>query len=87
MLALEFILNALLSLISNIINRICPEYSNRYVCANIVHPDQTPQNASDQGLHCLLLIPQILDTSIGIKMGLFIGLLPFQHLSESRYFV
>ena len=32
--------------------------------ANCVDPDQMPQNvASDQGLHCLPLIHQILDTS------------------------
>ena len=37
-----------------------------------VDPDQMPQNvASDQGLYCLPLIQQLLDTSTGSKNDLF----------------
>ena len=40
-----------------------PKYSNRLAFANSADLDQTSQSvASDQGLHCLPLIYQILDT-------------------------
>ena len=40
---------------------------------NSVDPDQAPQNAaSDQGLHCFSLIHQILDTSTGSQICIFI---------------
>ena len=36
---------------------------------NSVDPDEMPQNAaSHQGLHCLLLIQQFLDTTSGSKL-------------------
>ena len=36
---------------------------------NSVDPDQPPQNAAaDQGLHCLSLIQQFLDTSTSCEM-------------------
>ena len=42
------------------------KYLDKQVWANSVNPDQMPQNvASDQGLHCLPLVQQILDTSKG----------------------
>ena len=38
----------------------------------VIAPDQMPQNAgSDQGLHCLTLVQQFLDTSAGSKTDLF----------------
>ena len=37
-----------------------------------VDPDHTPQNAvSDQGLHCLSPVKQMLDTPIDIRIDLF----------------
>ena len=48
---------------------IFPQYSNPGLWANCVDPDQTPQNAaSDQGLHCLPIIKQFLDSSTVCKM-------------------
>ena len=48
------------------INRI---YSDRQAFANSVDPDETSQNAaSHQGLHCLSLIYQFLDTTSGSKL-------------------
>ena len=39
------------------LKRIYSKYWKKQVWANNVDPDQTPRNAaSDQGLHCLLLI-------------------------------
>ena len=47
-------------------------YSDRQASANTVDPDETPQNAaSHQGLHCLPLIQQVLDTTSGSKLYLF----------------
>ena len=44
-------------------------YSDRQAWANSVDPDETPQNeASHLGLHCLLFIQQILDTTSGSKL-------------------
>ena len=41
-------------------------YSDRQVWANSIDPDQMLQNAaSDQGLHCLSLIQQFLNTLTG----------------------
>ena len=46
-------------------------YLGRRAQANSVDPDEMPQNvASHQGLHCLPLIQQFLDTS-GSKLYLF----------------
>ena len=43
-------------------------YLNRQAWANSVDPDEMPQNApSHQGLHCLPLIQQFLDTTLGSK--------------------
>ena len=43
-----------------------------FAWANSVELDETPQNAaSHQGLHCLPLIQQILDTTSGSKLYLF----------------
>ena len=56
------------------IYHIYSKYSNRWVWANSVDPDQTPQNAaSDQGLHCLSPIRQSLslDSSTGNKLDSF----------------
>ena len=48
-------------------------YSDRQALANSVDPDEMPQNeASHQDLHCLLLIQQLLDTTSGSKLYLFI---------------
>ena len=45
---------------------------DRYSGANSVDPDETPQNeASHQGLHCLSLIQQFLDTTSGSILYLF----------------
>ena len=47
-------------------------YTDSKTRANSVDTDQTPQNAaSDLCTHCLLLIQQFLDTSIGGEMGMF----------------
>ena len=47
-------------------------YSDRQVWAKSVDPDETLQNAtSHQGLHCLPLIQQSLDTTQGSKLYLF----------------
>ena len=47
-------------------------YSDRQASANSVDPDEMPQNAaSHQGLHCLPLIQQFLDTTSGSKLYLF----------------
>ena len=47
-------------------------YSDRYVWANSIDPDETPQNAAfHQGLHRLSLIQQVLDTTSGSKLYLF----------------
>ena len=46
-------------------------YSDRHAWANSVDPDETPQNAaSHQGLHCLLIVQQFLDTTSGSKLYL-----------------
>ena len=43
-----------------------PKYWDRQAYANSVDPDQTPLNAaSDQGLHCLLLVQQYFKHIIG----------------------
>ena len=53
--------------------RICLTSWDRPACANSLDPDQTSQNADpDQGLHCLLLIQNVLDTSECSKMDLII---------------
>ena len=47
-------------------------YSDGQVWANSVDPDEMPQFvASHQGLHCLSLILQFLDTTSGRKLHLF----------------
>ena len=47
-------------------------YSDRQARANSVDPDETPQNVvSHQGLHCLPLIQQFLDTTSGSNLYLF----------------
>ena len=47
-------------------------YSDRQAWANIVGPDEMLQKAaSHQGLHCLPLIQQFLDTTLGSKWYLF----------------
>ena len=47
-------------------------YLDRQAWANSVDPDEMPQNvASQQGLHCLLLIQQFLDTALDSKLYLF----------------
>ena len=47
-------------------------YSDGQVGANSVDPDETPLNAaSRQGLHCLPLIKQLLDTTLDRKLYLF----------------
>ena len=52
---------------------IYPNYSYRQAGANSVDPDQTPQNAaSDQDLHCLPFVQQVLSTLNGDKTELFI---------------
>ena len=46
-----------------------PKYWERRAWDNSAVPDQMPQNVpSDQGLYCLLLIHQFLDTLIGSKI-------------------
>ena len=48
---------------------------DKQTLANSVDPDQMlHRTASDQGLHCLLIIKQILETSIVCKMDLPKGL-------------
>ena len=55
-----------------VINRIFRMFSERQALANSVDPDETPQNAaSHQGLHCLPLNQQFLDTTSGSKLYLF----------------
>ena len=44
---------------------------DRQAWANSADPDQMLQNASDQGLHCLPLTQQYLDSSTGSKMDFF----------------
>ena len=52
-----------------------PKYWDRLFWANSVDPDQMLQNAvSDQVLHCLLLIQQVLSTSKGSQMDLLNGI-------------
>ena len=48
-------------------------YSDKQAWANSVEPDgYMPQNAaSNSGLHCLSLIEQFLDTTLGSKLYLF----------------
>ena len=49
-----------------------PKYLDKQACAKNVDPDQMMQNAiSNNGLYCLLLIQQFLDTSTGSKKHLF----------------
>ena len=49
-----------------------PMYGNRQAWANSIDPDQMPLKvASDQGLHCLPLIKQLLDTLAGKCVDLF----------------
>ena len=48
------------------------KYLDRQAVADIVDPDETLQNVvSDQGLHCLPLIQQFLDTVMGSKLYWF----------------
>ena len=52
--------------------RTHPKILYRQAWANTVDPDQTQQDvASDQGLHCLPLILQFVNTSAGSKLVLF----------------
>ena len=47
-------------------------YLDRQAWTNSAEPDETPQNAaSHQGLLCLPLIQQFLDTTSGSKLYLF----------------
>ena len=47
-------------------------YLDRQAWANSVDPDEMLQNAvSNQGLHCLPLTQQYLDTILGSKLYLF----------------
>ena len=47
-------------------------YLDSQACANSVDPDEMPQNGTSyQGLHCLPLIQQFLDTILGSKLYLF----------------
>ena len=47
-------------------------FSDRQAWANSVDPDEMPQDAaSHQGLHCLPLIQQFLDTTVVSKLYLF----------------
>ena len=49
-----------------------PKYEDSQAWADSVDPEQTSQNVvSDQGIHCLSLIKQFLDTSAGGQMDLF----------------
>ena len=43
------------------IYRNVPKFSDRQVCANSADPDQTAEEQSDQGLHCLQFQPHLLD--------------------------
>ena len=46
-------------------------YSDRQAWANSVDPDEMPQNVvSHLGLHCLPLIQQFLDTTLGSKSNM-----------------
>ena len=57
---------------SNILYHIYRMYLEGQAWANSVDPDETPQNvASHQGLHCLPLIQQFIDTASGSKLYLF----------------
>ena len=52
--------------------RIYHTYSDWQAWTNSADPDETPQNvASHQGLHCLPLIQQFLDTTSGSELYLF----------------
>ena len=56
----------------NLSYHIYQMYLERQAWANSVVPDEMLQNeASDQGLHCLPLIQQYLDTTLGSKFYLF----------------
>ena len=45
---------------------ICRKYLDEQDWKNSANPDQVPKNAMfDQGLYCLLIIQQFLDTSTG----------------------
>ena len=47
-------------------------YMDRQAWAKSVDPDETPQNATSyQGLHCLPITQQFLDTAMGSKLNLF----------------
>ena len=48
------------------------KYSCIQAWTNSVDPDQRPQNTvSDQGLNCMLLIQQLLDTETDSQMDFF----------------
>ena len=48
---------------------IYPTYLDRQAWANNVEPDQIPQDViSNQGLHCLQFIQQVLERSSGVLM-------------------
>ena len=52
--------------------RIYHMYSDRQAWANNLDPDETPQNAASHlGLHCLPLIQQFLDTTLGSELYWF----------------
>ena len=52
--------------------RIYHMYSDRQAWANSIDPDEMPQNmASHLGLHCLPLIQQFLDTTLGSELYWF----------------
>ena len=52
--------------------RIYRKYLDRQAWANSVDPDEMPQNAaSHQGLLCLRIVQQCLDTITGSKLYLF----------------
>ena len=54
-------------------------YLDRQVWANSVDPDEILQNvASHQGLHCLPLIQQFLDTTLGSKLYMYLFKIPEQ---------
>ena len=56
---------------SKLIYSIYSMYLDRQVRANSVDPDEMPQNAaSHKGLHCLPVIQQFLDTTLGSKLYL-----------------
>ena len=48
-----------------------PKYWDRQAEANSVDPNMLQNMAFDQGLHCLLLDHQFLDSSRGSQMDLF----------------